>query len=396
MSASLNSLSPVEVPIFEGVCLRAEALADQLTSESRSALQSEVIAQVERLHRAGLLIAPLPVGLGGVGLGLPRQPHSALLRVLAAVGRGSLALGRLYEGHVNALLLIAHYGTVEQLERAAVDAGAGMLFGVWNTGSPELLQLAPESSGRYTFRGGKTFASGASFVLRPLVTAALPDGGWQMTVVPLDQVHAEVDDSAWQPLGMEESFSGNIDFTGASIGAEWLIGAPGDFYREPLFSGGAIRFTAVQTGGAARLMSDFLEWLRTTKRTEDPYQIARAAEVAIAVEEGFLWIRRAAEMADRHFYSQDLQTLPNQSVATMIRIANMTRTAVEEVCARVMRLVTVGVGARGLLRPHPFEGTIRDLTMYLRQPAPDQTLANVGRAVLREAKAAQEYWPALD
>ena len=39
-----------------------------------------------------------------------------------------------------------------------------------------------------------------------------------------------------------------------------------------------------------------------------------------------------------------------------------------------------GWGAHGLLQPHRFERVVRDLTMYLRQPAPDQTLAAVGRA----------------
>ena len=33
-----------------------------------------------------------------------------LLRVLAAIGRGNLSVGRIYEGHVNALLLIRWFG----------------------------------------------------------------------------------------------------------------------------------------------------------------------------------------------------------------------------------------------------------------------------------------------
>ena len=40
------------------------------------------------------------------------------------------------------------------------------------------------------------------------------------------------------------------------------------------------------------------------------------------------------------------------------------------------------VGARGLLQPEPFERLHRDLTHYLRQPAPDAVLADVGRFVL--------------
>ncbi len=44
-----------------------------------------------------------------------------------------------------------------------------------------------------------------------------------------------------------------------------------------------------------------------------------------------------------------------------------------------MQLVTEGVGAHGLLQPFRFERVLRDLTMYLRQPAPDYVVATVGR-----------------
>ena len=61
-----------------------------------------------------------------------------------------------------------------------------------------------------------------------------------------------------------------------------------------------------------------------------------------------------------------------------------------------MRHTTVGVGAHGLLRPHRFGRWIRDLTMYLRQPAPDQTLADVGRAALRNLRMRNEgVWQGL-
>jgi hypothetical protein len=40
------------------------------------------------------------------------------------------------------------------------------------------------------------------------------------------------------------------------------------------------------------------------------------------------------------------------------------------------------VGTRGLLPPHSIERIIRDLTLYLRQPAFDASIATVGRYVL--------------
>ena len=59
-----------------------------------------------------------------------------LLRVLAAIGRGNLSVGRIYEGHVNALLLIRRFGTPSQQKYFETAATGGALFGVWNTDQP--------------------------------------------------------------------------------------------------------------------------------------------------------------------------------------------------------------------------------------------------------------------
>ena len=67
----------------------------------------------------------------------PVEPDEmgALLRVLAAVGRGDLSVGRIFEGHVNAVLLIRKYGTAaldpERLSRrvGVPDAEDGALAG---------------------------------------------------------------------------------------------------------------------------------------------------------------------------------------------------------------------------------------------------------------------------
>ena len=65
-------------------------------------------ADVAGLHASGLLAASLPLEFGGAALsGL------SLSEVLRAIGSGSLALGRLFEGHVNAIELVLRYGNHE-------------------------------------------------------------------------------------------------------------------------------------------------------------------------------------------------------------------------------------------------------------------------------------------
>jgi hypothetical protein len=66
---------------------------------------------VAALRSIGLLAAPLPPGLGGCGLGTVPEGAAPLCAALRLIGRASLPLGRLYEGHVNALRLVLRHGS---------------------------------------------------------------------------------------------------------------------------------------------------------------------------------------------------------------------------------------------------------------------------------------------
>ncbi len=368
---------------------KATKLGDQFAKSAEAIDHDGAFPHVEfaQLHSSGLLVAPLATHLGGLCLGLigrregPTLPGTtfALLRVLEEVGRGNLAVGRLFEGHVNALLLIQQFGSPELQKSWAADARSGRIFGVWNTQEADGVRFGEvEPDGRVELFGSKTFASGAGFIARPIVTGARPDGLWQMAVVPMDELKPWIDDTWWRPIGMKASASHRVDFGGNRIIAnECLLGQPGNYFQEPWFSGGAIRFAAVQLGGARALLDATVQTLRQFQRTEDPYQRARVGTMAIAVESGRQWLRSAAEVADRAGEGSD-----HALVSATITHSQMTRTAIESICQDVLRLAEQSVGSRGLIRPHPIERVGRDLTLYLRQPGPDSALAQVGQAWL--------------
>ena len=362
---------------------RARSFADALASRPNDEDFAAPVTQLKLMGDIGLLTAPLPLKLGGLGLGTEAGGYLMLLRVLAEIGGGDLSLGRLYEGHVNALVLVAAYGSVEQNAEAAQDAADGRLFGVWNTGTRELVRLEQDAQ-RFVLCGEKTFASGAAFVQRPIVTAERNGGGWQMTLPRMESLEVsrgvKLNRDFWRPMGMEASESYGIRFDRVPVEAEGLIGGAGDFYREPLFRGGAIRFAAVQAGAILRLYRLFAEWLDKGERGDDPYQLARLGEVALGSQEAVLWLERAAAVAELGL-SRSADKIATEQ---MLECANMTRLAIERIATAVMQRVVAGVGAHGLLQPQRFERIIRDLTMYLRQPAPDQALADVGRASLRK------------
>ncbi|RYF78566.1 MAG: acyl-CoA dehydrogenase, partial [Cytophagaceae bacterium] len=208
--------------------------------------------------------------LGNAGLlavTLPDQPldgqhanTAQLLALLKRVGSANLAVGRVYEGHINALLLAQVYSTPQQQDRWFTDVlRRQTLFSVWNTQAGDGVRIHARGGGRYELEGCKTFCSGAGWIDRPLITGELiVDGqarGWQMCILPATAVdETSVDDQFWTPLGMRASASFKIDFTGVSITDADLLGKPGDYFRQPYFSGGAIRFAAVQLGGAEAML----------------------------------------------------------------------------------------------------------------------------------------------
>ncbi len=336
------------------------------------------------LHEAGLLAAPLRPELGGVGIGVLPGTTPALLTLLRHIGRGNLAVGRLFEGHVNALLLLQAFGAEKQQASWAADVHAGRQFSVWNTQAEDGVHIHALPNGRFELQGAKTFASGAEHVARPLITGAMEDGsGWQMVIVPTERIQTAVSDSSfWHPLGMRATASVHMDFTGLEVSPEDLLGQPGDYYKQPAFGGGGIRFMAVQMGGAAAVLDYTREFLRDQDRTGDPFQRERVGKMASLIETGDLWLRGAGEIADN----------PEADADTVVQYAHMARAVIENICLDILRLSERCVGARGLLRPNPFERIHRDLTLYLRQPGSDAALVDAGHYVLESQDSSHALW----
>lgn len=375
--------------------VRAEEIAAASANEA-AALDEEgrfPAAAFARIRAAQLLAAPLPRALGGLGLGSEPGGTLPLLRVLKALGRGDLSVARIYEGHVNALFLIGLFGTTAQRERAAAAARDGKLFAVWNTEGGDGVHFAPLPNGGYQLAGSKLFTSGSLQIERALIGGKLPDGGWQLCLVPMDEARVSADASVWKPLGMRASVSHKVDFTGAELPADALIGGAGDYNRQPWLSGGAIRFAAAQLGAAEALFEALRTDLRSRDRTGDPFQRVRAGEAAIAVRGGDLWLRDAAAVLDALPAAFCADPPPDAATsAKVVAHANLARMAIDAACLHVLELVERSIGMRGLLRPHPVERIGRDLRLYLRQPAPDAALATAGAYVLETAGPAERLW----
>lgn len=325
------------------------------------------------------------------GDGVPLAGRRGELAALRRAGYVDLSVGRIYEGHVNALQLVGRFGTAAQRETAHDDVAHGRLFGVWNTQDDEPVRIVADGA-RFGLVGAKSWASGAAFVTRPIVTAAWPDGSLQMCLVPMDAVAPAIDASAWQPHGMHDSQSYLVAFDGITLDAEGLVGGPGDYVRQPWFFGGAIRFTAVQNwrNRTARLRDGALSRrARPRRRSRAEHAAGRNARraahgAALARCRGRLWSAYDAAARDPNAHTDAAR---ERAAEDVVETADGARIAIERAALEVIERAMRAVGARGLLEPLPFVRLVRDLEMYLRQPAPDAVIARVGRFAFAAASA---------
>ncbi len=330
--------------------------------------EADLSADITALREAGVLAAPLPAGEGGSGLGVSPDGTMACLTLLRQLGRANLSVARLVEGHINAVKLIALYATPAARDAAFDAVRAGELLGVWGADGAVPVTLAPCEP--LTLRGAKRFASGLGLVSRALVTARTDDGA-QLVLAPVTDA-ARSDASAWAMSGMRATASGTYDLEGVEPGPAALIGKPGDLMREPFFEGGVWRYAAAHLGGAEALYTHMLETLLKAGRADDPHQQRRIAEAGTACETARLWLELAATRVESG------PADPEGAAA----YALLAREATESACLTVIDRVERALGTAAFDAGSPVDRIRRDLSLFLRQAAPDGKRARAARALV--------------
>ncbi|MCF3934552.1 acyl-CoA dehydrogenase [Acuticoccus sp. M5D2P5] len=326
------------------------------------------------LRAHGILRAPLPMADGGDGLGTAPDGALACLALLRELGAANLSLARLVEGHINAVKLIALYGASEAREPAFEAVRAGALLGVWGADGASPARLRADGD-RFVLAGGKRYASGLGSVTLALVTAAMEDQeGPQLVLVPADDP-ARADPAAWRQSGMRATLSGTYDLEGLPVAVEARIGEPGDFLREPAFEGGVWRYCAAHLGGAEALYGLLVQALRRRGRANDPHQERRISDAARACETARLWIESAARRVEAE------GTCPDPEGAAAYAL--MAREATEEACLTVIDRVERGLGMMAF-EHGDIERIRRDLSLFLRQAAPDAKRARIARFLVAD------------
>ncbi|MBW3096409.1 hypothetical protein [Pseudohoeflea coraliihabitans] len=311
----------------------------------------------------------------------PKANIDAVFDFLRQVGRANLSLGRLLEGHFNAVRLIGLYGTAAQRASAFLAAQRHGLFGVWGADAAAPVRLVRTAADSYRLTGGKRFASGLGSVGCAVVTARDEDEALQLLMIDVDDADRG-DPSAWQTDGMRATLSGDYDFTGLSITEDALLGPPGAYLQEPHFEGGVWRYVAVQLGGLEALCEAARQHVRVKPGLAGSVlNQARVAQIAIACENARLWSRQAAQLVERADAGE-----------AAVAYGLLARESFEQNAVQAMAIADRLTGTASHFSGHPIERIRRDLGFFLRQANLDGKLEKAARHVIETPTAMGEQW----
>lgn len=337
----------------------------------------DLAPEIEILRKARWLTACLPVSDGGQGWGTEPSGSLVALNALRHLGRANLSVARLFEGHMNAVKLIALYSDDRQRAATFDQVRRGTLFGVWGADEPGNPVTMVCEGEKIRLSGAKRFASGLGLVEHAIVIVSYNADSPYMLLAPTS-TRERSDATGWRMAGMRATRSGRYDFNGLVLSADALIGQKGDYLREPHFEGGIWRYCAAHLGGAEALYKGMLAQLTARGRADDPDQRRRIVACAKALETSRLWLRRCAEEGEGRDASSGKSTL-----------ALLTREVTEDVCRTAIDIVDRSLGMAAHEEGSAVERIKRDLALFLCQAAPDAKRERAGRALVAVSDLAE-------
>lgn len=221
---------------------------------------------------------------------LPGHGHTlARWRALAAVAACDLSLVKLFEGHTDALAILA--------ELHGPTPSVGSRWGVWAAEPPDArVQASKGASGaddaaQLTLNGTKAWCSGARVVSHALVTAWLDDEP-VLAAVAMDQAAISIDTSKWQAVGMQATASADVTFNRA---AATLVGGAHAYVRRPGFWHGGAGIAACWYGAAAQIARTLRD---ASMQRADPHRLAHLGAVDVALAGAAAVLRETAAHID--------------------------------------------------------------------------------------------------
>jgi alkylation response protein AidB-like acyl-CoA dehydrogenase len=272
-----------------------------------------------------------------------------------------LSLGRLAEGHVDAMAILAEAG----MRAADPDA----TYGVWAARSPAGGTMARHGPDGWRLSGHKAFCSGSGLIDRALVTAETADGYRLFDVAVSEHVSA-THPGSWPSVGMADSLSETLEFGGPPISPAHEVGGPGFYLERPGFWCGAVGVAACWHGGAAGLVEHLAGSLGPSASDLTAAALGDAVAHLGAMR---AVLRDAAEQID----ADPLNVGGGGRTRALV-----VRHAVHHGAIEVLGHVAAAGGARTLCLDRAQSQRAADLYVYLAQHHGPQDAAALGRLAL--------------
>ena len=344
------------------------ATAHQLrTALGHFSASDDAAACLRDLVRQGLDQLPLP----GSGHTLARW------RALAAVAEHDLSLAKLYEGHTDALAILAELGGASQ----RLSPGDERVWGVWASETPggrvSFEPTTTATDGAVLLTGVKQWCSGARGASHALLTvwpgeAQQPADAPQLAWLPIDQPGVNVIADAWKAVGMNASASLQVQLTGARA---WRVGSGGQYLSRPGFWQGGAGVAACWYGGTTTLAKTLYRAVSDRpEHSRSPFLLAAAGKVAVQMRAMALMLQNAARWVDAH---------PHADASEM---ALGVRLAAAACATEVLEEVAAALGATPFCTDAAFARAAADLPVFIRQSHADRDFAALGQQLVSKGE----------
>nr|WP_314484461.1 acyl-CoA dehydrogenase [uncultured Pseudomonas sp.] len=307
-------------------------------------LDSQLLELMKALQAEGLDVLPLP------GQGNTLQRWQTLSRVAGC----DLALAKLYEGHTDALAILAECGAEHLVSQG--------IWGVWAAEPPDARAIISFSdAGQVRLCGKKAWCSGALQIDQALITAWDESGQPHLVAMRLADPTLGLNIEHWQAVGMASTASVEVEFNDTP---GVLVGAAGQYLSRPGFWQGGAGIAACWYGAAEALAEYLREHCRRPK--PDPHADAHLGAVDAALCGARAALRECAAWIDRN---------PSADACLIVQ---RIRAQVEQAADQVIRHVGRAMGATPFCRNGHFARLSADLPVFMRQSHAERDLAALG------------------
>jgi hypothetical protein len=280
-------------------------------------------------------------------------------RALAAVAAIDLSLAKVYEGHTDALAILAELTGLK----------AAGLWAVWAAETPHARVTFCGDTHGGTLSGRKLWCSGAAVVDHAVISAWTEGGEPILAQVSVRQPGVLVETGGWEAVGMSASESVSVVCEGARAEA---VGVADDYVARPGFWQGGAGIAAVWYGGTVAIARALAHSARVA---HDPHAAAHLGAVDVALRAAKALLMETAAWIDAH--------PTTDASAPALRVRACVEAAANEVLLRTGR----ALGSGPLCGDASHAQRCADLPVFLRQSHAEHDLAALGRCIARDSSA---------